>query len=259
MSKDVIKMKKFNFLFLLVLCAVFFSSCGIQKVSNEPEEKITPPKSISEWDAILKQNQMTVGINRTEFAELFVEALGKESGLQLEVIEYASFEDAKKAVENKEVQMYVGNFPKESRDTIDFSVSSPYLKSTSDIIALSEDYKPDKDNDTAGVIRESTEMFLVDNYFNNYVVYDNIHQLFSALVNKKISCAFIDTLLFEKSGYSKNEYFVFDTYPYSLVAVYNQKSTEVAREMEVWIAKLKASGEADDISEKCFGENLIFK
>lgn len=252
-------MKKLCFLFLLLMCVSFFCSCGVKKVHNKTEEKIIPPKSISEWDAILKQNKMAVGVNKTEFARLFVESLSKESGLQLEVLEYASFDEAKKAIEDKEIQMYIGNFPKESKSSIDFSVSSAYLKSTSDIVALSDDYKLDKDNDTAGVIRESTQMFLVDNYYNNYVVYDNIQQLFSALVNKKISCAFVDTLDFENSGYSKNGYFVFDTYPYNLVAVYNQNSSEVAREMDVWIAKLKASGEADSISEKCFGSNLIFK
>lgn len=256
-------MKKFYFLFLLALCATFFCSCGVKKVDNRQKGKAVPPKKeVSEREAGLqsiKDGEFRVGINQSEFSKELVDAFAKENGLQVEVTYYNSLENAKKALDDEEIQMYLGDFPKESKDTIDFYVSSPYLKASSSVVSLSEDYSFNKETDVAGYVENTAQEMLVENYFANSKGYDNINSLMNALSSGKIDCAFVNTATFNKSGFFGKGYFECDTFSYSLVAVFKQENEELAKEAEVFFAKLKASGTADDISEKYFGENLIIK
>lgn len=253
-------MKKLCFLFLVVFCFAFLCSCGVKKVDNMKRENNTPPKKeISERETTLKDDGITVGIDKSEFSKDFIRAFSEESSIDVDTVVYTSFDDVKKDLENGKIQMYMGNFPKESGDTIDFCVSSPYLKGTSVVVSLNEDYDIDREKDLVGYIKNTSQELLVDNYCKNKKSYDNISSLMNALFANEVDCVLLDSFTFEKSGYSKNIYYVCDTYSYSLVAIFNQKESEFAKEVDLLLAKLKASGEADDISEKYFGENLILK
>lgn len=260
MNWDVIKMKKLHFLVLALLCIVFFCSCGVKKVDSlQREKKDFPKRELSEREAGIKDSKIKVGIDESGFSEDFVRAFSKESGIDVETVRFGTFEDVRKAIENEEIQMYLGNFPKESKETIDFCVSAPYLKETASVLALSEDYIRNKETDIGGYIKNTAEEMLVENYFSNSKGYDNLDSLMNALSKKEVDCAFVNTSVFKKSGYFGQRYFEIDSCSYSLVAVFNQKDGELAKEADVFLAKLKASGEADDISEKYFGESLIVK
>lgn len=252
-------MKKLCFLFFLVIFVTFLCSCGVKKVNQSEKGNTIPPKKSVQREKNTKDDKIVIGIDKSKFSEDFVEALSNENDLETEIKKFGSLEDAMLAVQNGEVKMYLGNFPKESKNTIGFCVSAPYLKGCTSVVTLTEEYSCNKGNDVAGYIENSAQELLVGNYFSNSKGYKNIYALMNALSKKEISCAFVNTADFKKSSYFENGYFENDSYSYSLVAIYNQNDVELAKEFDVYLAKLKASGEADELSEKYFGENLILK
>ena len=266
-------MKKHLLLLMLVITAVMICSCAVNKtdkvipadksvthkIDDDGAEKASEKKEESEWDRIVKDKKILVGISDREFNRRLVEELKPEMGMDVEITQFASFDDAAEALKNKDIDMYIGEFPKESKRSLEFALSDAYIQGTSVIIGKSEDYKVDKNKDVAGVIRGSAEEKTVDLYFNEYLGFSSYYELFSALNSGKISCVFIDENEYEKSGFKREDLYVCDSYVYNLIAIFNEQCTDVASKMNVYLAKVKASGVASEISEEVYGKDVIYK
>lgn len=269
-------MKKHLTLLMLVITAVIICSCAVKKADVEiPVDKSSVQKSDSdgaesisensekkdepEWDRIVKEKKIFVGISNQEFNRRLVEELKLEMGMEAEITRFDSFDDAAEALKNKDIDMYIGEFPKESKRSLEFALSDAYIQGTSVVIGKSEDYKADKNEDVAGVLTGSAEEKTVDLYFNNHLSFSSHYELFSALNSGKISCVFIDEYSYEKSGFKRDGLYVCDSYVYNLIAIFNEQCTDVASEMNVYLAKVKASGVAGEISEEIYGKDIIYK
>ncbi len=252
-------MKKLLLLVIVILTVMITNACAVKKIDTSHNTKHIPVKATTSWDRILKENKLVIGTDGSSFNKNLVEALKKEMSINIEMVSYKDFEKAGEAIKNNEIDMYMGMFPKETALSIDFSLSEPYLQSTVNVVSLSEDYKIDKKEDTVAVLKNSAEAMTAEMHCENYKEYGSVGALFSALNSRQADCVLIDEIVFENSGYNTKKYFVCDSYPYNLVAIFNEKDSDIAKEMNVYFAKIKASGEAGEISRNHFGKDIIYK
>ncbi len=230
-----------------------------KKIDTSQNNKSSSVKVATSWDRILYENKIVIGTDGSSFNKKLVEALKKEMSVNVEAISYKDFEKAGEAIKNNEIDMYMGMFPKQSALSIDYCLSEPYLQSTVNVVSLSKDYNINKKEDTAAVLKNSAEEMTAEMYCENYKVYNSVGAMFAALKNKQVNCVLIDEIVFENSGYNTKRYFVCDSYPYNLVAIFNEKEGDIAKEMNIYLAKIKASGEAGEISNNHFGKDIIYK
>lgn len=252
-------MRKLLLIVVIMITAITTGACAVKKIDTSYNTKNSPVKAFTSWDRILEENKIVIGTDGSTFNKNLAEALKKEMSVNVEVISYSDFEKAGEAVKNSEIDMYLGMFPKESALSIDYSLSEPYLQSTSVVVSLSEDYNINKKEDAVAVLKNSAEEKTVSMYCDNYKIYNSVGAMFSALNSRQVSSVLIDEIVFEKSGYNTKKYFVCDSYPYNLVAIFNENESDTSKEMNIYLAKIKASGIAGEISRGYFGKDIIYK
>ena len=255
-------MRKLLLMAVMIVTVITTGACAVKKIDTSHttgSTKNIPVKAVTSWDRILEENKIVIGTDGSTFNKNLAESLKKEMGVDVEIISYSDFEKAGEAVKNGEIDMYLGMFPKETALSIDYYLSEPYLQSTSVVVSLSQDYKINKKEDTVAVLKNSAEEKTVSMYCDNYKAYNSVGAMFLALNSSQASSVLIDEIVFEKSGYNTNKYFVCDSYPYNLVAIFNENESDIAKEMNIYLAKIKASGTASEISRENFGKDIIYK
>ena len=247
---------------VMIVIVITTGGCAVKKIDTSHSTSGTkniPVKSVTSWDRILEENKIIIGTDGSTFNKNLAEALKKEMIIDVEVLLYSDFEKAGEAVKNSEIDMYLGMFPKESALSIDYSLSEPYLQSTSVVVSLSQDYNINKKEDTVAVLKNSAQEKTASMYCDNHKSYNSVGAMFSALNSHNVSSVLIDEIVFEKSGYNTKKYYVSDSYPYNLVAIFNENGSDIAKEMNIYFAKIKASGTASEISRQYFGKDIIYK
>ncbi len=252
-------MKKLLLSVILIAVIMMTGACAVKKIDTSQSTKKVQPKVITAWDEILEKNEIVIGVDGSSFNNNLVEALKTEMNINTVTSVFNSFDEASESLKNKEIDMYIGMFPKESALSIDYALSEPYLQSTTNVIAKSQDYKINRETDKAGVLKGSAEERTASLLFNEYILYNSVGQLFNALINGKVNCILLDEVIYGNSGYDNGGYFVCDSYPYNLVAIFNEKDSEITKEMNIYLAKIKASGIAGEISREYFGKDIIYK
>jgi len=252
-------MKKLVLTALLAVIVFMTGACAVKKIDTSHNTKKIPSKPVTSWDRILNENKLVIGTDGSSLNINLAGALKKEMNIEVETVVYGDFEKVGNALKENKIDMYMGKFPKESPKSIEFLLSEPYLKSTINVISLNEDYVPDKKNHIAAVLKNSAEAMTEDAIFENCKEFNSVGAMFQALKNAQVSCVLLDEVIFENSGYQNSGYFVCDSYPYNLVALFNESDTEIANEMNIYLAKIKASGVAGEISHNYFGKDIIYK
>ena len=252
-------MRKLLLIVAIIITSITTGACAVKKIDTSYNTKNSPVKTVTSWDKILKDNKIVIGTDGSTFNKSLAEALKKEMSVDAEVISYADFEKAGDAVKNSEIDMYLGMFPKEAQISIDYCLSEPYLQSTVNVVSLSQDYKLNKEEDIVAVLKNSAEEKTASIYCENYKVYNSVEAMFLALNNKQVNAVLVDEIVFERAGYNTKRHFVCDSYPYNLVAIFNENKSDIAKEMNIYLAKIKASGTASEISREYFGKDIIYK
>ncbi len=244
---------------VLTFIVLMTNACAVKKVDTLHDTKKVSQKASTSWDRILEKNKIVIGIDGNSLNKNLVDALKKEMNIDVETVVYKDFVKAGEAVKANEVDMYMGMFPKESSLSIEYAMSEPYLQSSFVVVSRDDEFVADKKNDTAAILKNTAEAMAVGSFFENSREFSSVGAMFQALNNSSVDCVLVDEIIFENSLYNTDRYHICDSYPYSLVALFNENDAETAKEMNIYLAKIKASGVAGEISRNYFGKDIIYK
>lgn len=258
-------MKKILCVIYLIVAILMFGACGEDKVSQPTNSGLQPKlaANTSHWQKIVKDNEIKIGVPSLEnsFCNELIDAFDKELNIPVKKIKAENTSDIKEMLENGEIDMYWGLYPKEAPNSLDFSFSAPYLTTTAVFITDSKAFGSlDKNDQIVGVLKNSAEEFLVTGNYSNVKTYNSYKELWDALIFGRLTTVAINKCDYEKSKYSSfSKYDLSDTQMYNLVIAFKDGYTDLATEIDKTVAKIKASGIASEICEKWYGKDLISK
>ena len=256
-------MKKILCVICIITSLFSFGACD-KKTSEIPVSESVQPKAVDEavnWQKIIKSNEIKIGVPliSNSFDSELIDAFSKELNISVKKVLVKDTESFGELLENGEIDMYWGLYPKEALNSIDYTLSVPYFTSTVAVVCFSgyED-KFSKESSVVGVVKDSPEEILVADKINSFKTYKSIDELLYLLKMGYIEYAVLDSHQFEASKYYNSEvYKIVDSQMYNLVIAFKEGYKDVKMETEKVLAKIKASGVASEICEKWYGKDLI--
>ena len=249
-------------LYAIFIITMIFSITSCKKGEVKTDGAIQPKTSDSpHWKKIISKNELKIGVPDTEngFCSELIDAFAKELGIP--VTKIVTDSDFKILLEDGTIDMYWGLYPKEASNSFDFTFSTPYATTTAVLITLAGNAsKPDTKNDVIGIVKNSAEEFLAEGKYENIKSFNSVNELMSSLQNGNIRFAMLNNCEYEGSAYASSDKFIIqDTSMYNLVIAFKDGYTDLAAETDKTLAKIKASGDASEISIKWYGKDLISK
>lgn len=253
---------------LCIICIItaLFSMCACDKSEeNMPVSSgALQPKTVSEadnWQKIIKRNEVKIGVPSLEnnFDTELIDAFAKELNIPVTKVLVPDGKNFGELLENGEIDMYWGLYPKEALSSIKYTLSTPYLTSTAAVICFSgKEEEFSKETSSLGAAKDSPEEILAYDKAKNVKIYSSADELLYAHKMGYIEFAVLDKHTFENSKYYNAEVYGFaDTQMYNLVIAFKDGYKDVAAETDKTLAKVKASGVASEICEKWYGKDLI--
>ena len=251
-------MKKILFAILVIAMAFNMTSCNKDELPNKVDGTLHPKTSseLNNWKKIVADNELKIGVTSEglSFCNELIDEFGKELNVSIKKI--VVNENFKDKLEKGDIDMFWGLYPKEAQDSFDYTVSSPYLTSTSVLITIAGN----ENISSVGVLKNSAEEKLAKGKYEHIKTYKNLNELWTALGYRKTDSILMNICDFEKSDYvNSKQYVVKDSTMYNLVVAFKDGYTDIAHEVDRALAKIKASGIASEISEKWYGKDLISK
>ncbi len=251
---------------LCILCIIPVLLClGACGKKAQPTSGDIKPKTASvspNWQKIAEKNEVKIGVPSLEnnFDNELIDEFARELNIPVTKI-LTKNTDFKTAISDGSIDMYWGLYPKEAKDSIDYTLSTPYLTTTALLLKNASSNKTaDKETSVVGAVKNSPEEIIASDKFANVKTYNSESEVLEALKAGSIDFASVNNSTYEKSKYAESGQFSEENSSmYNLVIVFKNGYTDVATEADKVLAKVKASGKASEVCEKWYGKDLISK